>query len=69
MNFGIIILNQNIKTMQNYDTSIQTALSLILKRKIFMRILLMMLMKDLTHQIVSAIDHCLLEKTKKLLVL
>ena len=25
----------------------------------------MMLMKDLTHQIMSAIDHCLLEKKNK----
>ena len=33
------------------------------------KILLMMLMKDLTHQIMSVIDHCLLEKIKKLLVL
>ena len=37
-------------------------LSLILKQKISMKILLMMLKKDLGHQIMSAIDHCLLEK-------
>ena len=37
-------------------------LSLILKQKISMKILLMMLKKDLGHQIMSVIDHCLLEK-------
>ena len=56
--------------MQNYATWTQTALSLTLKQNIFMRILLMMRMdKDLTHQIMSVSDHCLLEKTNKLLLL
>ena len=35
MNFGMIILNQNIKTMQNYVILILTALLFILKLKIF----------------------------------
>ena len=39
MNFGIIILNQSIKTMHNYATWILTALLFILKLKIFMKIL------------------------------
>ena len=33
MSFGIIILNQNISTMQNYATRIQEALSFILEIK------------------------------------
>ena len=37
MNFGIIILNQSIKTMQNYATCIQIVLLFILKLKIFMK--------------------------------
>ena len=40
MNFGMIILNRSIKTMQNYVTWIQTAS---LKLKMFMKILQMML--------------------------
>ena len=38
MNFGMIILNQNIKTMQNYATWILTASLFILKLKIFIKI-------------------------------
>ena len=45
MNFGMIILNLSIKTMQNYATWIQTVLSLTLNQKIYMKILLMMLKK------------------------
>ena len=43
MNFGMITLNRNIKTMQNYVTQILTALLFILKLKIFIKTLLMML--------------------------
>ena len=39
MNFGMITLNQNNKTMQNYISWILTALLFILKLKIFMKIL------------------------------
>ena len=38
MNFGIIILNQNIKTMQNYATWMLTAFLFILKLKVFLKI-------------------------------
>ena len=44
---------------QNYATWIQIVLSLILKQKISMRILLMMLKKDLIHQIMKSIEHYL----------
>ena len=37
MNFGMITLNQNIKTEQNYVTWILTALLFILKLKIFLK--------------------------------
>ena len=37
MNFGMIILNRNIKTEQNYVTWILTALLFILKLKIFLK--------------------------------
>ena len=37
MNFGMIILNQSIKRMQNYVTWILTPLSFILKLKIFIK--------------------------------
>ena len=49
------------KYKKKQDCVIQTqiVLLLILKLKIFMKILEMMLMKDLTHQIMSAIGHCL----------
>ena len=51
MNFGMIILNQNIKTMQKYVIWILTALLIILNLKIFIKILQMMLKKDMIHQI------------------
>ena len=41
----MVILNQSIRKMQNYVTWIQTALLFILKRKIFMKILQIMLKK------------------------
>ena len=50
MNFGMIILNQDISKMQNYAIWIQTALSLILKLKISMKILVMMLKKCSMHR-------------------
>ena len=40
MNFGMIILNQNIKTMQNYVIWTLTALLFILKPKNFIKILI-----------------------------
>ena len=45
----MIILNQSIKTKQNYVIWILTALSFMLKLKIFTKILLMMLKTSLTH--------------------
>ena len=42
-------LNQSIRIMQNYAIWIQKVLLLILKQKIFMKILEMMLKKDLIH--------------------
>ena len=57
MNFVMLILNQNIKTMQNLVTWILTALLFILKRKIFMKMLQMMLKKKMIHQIMTLIDH------------
>ena len=51
MNFGRIILNQSIKTMQNCATWIQTALLFVLKPGMFMKILQMMLKKYLIDQI------------------
>ena len=48
--FGIILLNQNIKTEQNYATWTLTALLFILKQKIFMKTLLMMFKNGLTHK-------------------
>ena len=60
----MIILNQSIKTMQNYATCKLTALLFILKLKKFMNILRTMLQKDLINQIMKSIGHCLLEKQK-----
>ena len=64
MNFASVILNQNIERMQDYVTWIQIVLSSILKLKMYMNILLMMLKKDLIHQIMKLTDHGLQEKTK-----
>ena len=50
MNFGMITLNQNIKTEQNYVTWILTALLFILKLKDFKKTLLMMLKNGLINQ-------------------
>ena len=50
MNFGMITLNKNIKTEENYVTRILTPLLTLLKLKIFMKTLLMTLKNDLTHQ-------------------
>ena len=40
-------------------------ISLILKPKIFLKMWLMMLQKDLMHQIIKLTNHCLQEGTKK----
>ena len=58
MNFCMIILNQNIKKMQNYVIWILTALLFILKLQIFIKIVQVMLKKDMIHQITKLIDHC-----------
>ena len=58
-------LNQGIRIMQNYAIWMQTVLLLISKKKIFMKILQMMLRNDLIHKIMSATDHYLKEKIKK----
>ena len=47
MNSGKILLNQNIKTMQNYVIWIMTALLFRLKQEIFTKILGMMLKNGL----------------------
>ena len=52
-------------TMQNYATWMQSALLFILKLNVFMKILLMMLKKNLMHNIMKSTDHCLQETTKK----
>ena len=52
--FGMIILNQS---MQNSTICIQTALLYIIKLKMFIKILQMMLKKDLIHQIIQLKDH------------
>ena len=41
----------------------------ILRLMMFMKILLKMLKNGLIHQIMSVIDHCLKERTKKLFVI
>ena len=53
MNFGSIILNRSIRTMQNFANWIQTASLFILKLKIFMKILHMVLKKDLGGKIMT----------------
>ena len=65
MSFGMIISNQNIKTMQDYATRIQIILSLILKLKIVLEILQMILEKYLVYQIMKLIDHYLQERIKQ----
>ena len=65
MNFGKIIFNQSIRTMQNYATWIQTALSFILKLRMLMEKLQLMLKNKLIHQVLSSIDHCKQEKILK----
>ena len=45
MNFGMIIINQNIKTMQGYFVWILTALLFTLKLKIFIEIMITILKK------------------------
>ena len=67
MNFGMVILNQNIKTMQNYIIWKLTALLLILKLRMFMNKLQMMLKKDVIHQIMKVIDHCQQKSNKKVI--
>ena len=59
MSFGMIILNQNIKKMQNYAKLILTASLFTLKPKIFVKVLQMMLKNCLTHQtILKMIKDC-----------
>ena len=50
MNFGMITLNRNVKTEQNYVTWILTALLFMLKLKDFKKTLLMMLKNGLINQ-------------------
>ena len=57
MNFGIITLNQNVKTMQYHFIWILTVLSMILKLKIFIKIFQLMLKKDNIHQMMKLIDY------------
>ena len=57
MNFGMIILNLNIKIMQNYVIWLLAALLFILKLIIFTKILHFMLKKDLIHQIMKLMVH------------
>ena len=61
----MIIFNQSSKTIQNYVTWILTASLFILKLKMFMKILQMMLIKDLIHQIMDSTDHWPQEGIKK----
>ena len=56
--FGMITLNQNIKTKQNYFTRILTALSFILKPTIFMKTFLIMSKNGLIHQTTAKIIDC-----------
>ena len=53
MNFGMIILNQSTRAMRNYVAWMQIVLLLILKQKMFIKVLLIMLRKDLLHQIMK----------------
>ena len=62
VHLGLSILEiseKSIKTMQNYATCIHKALLFILKWKMFMKILQLMLKKDLIHQIMNLTDHYL----------
>ena len=67
MNFGMIILNQSIRTMQHYFIWIQLALLFILKLRIFIKTLQMVLKKNLTHQIMKFIDHYQKKMNKKVI--
>ena len=62
MHIGMTILNQNIKTIQNYIIWILTPLLFILKLKIFVKILQVMFKKGLIHQIMKIIINCLQER-------
>ena len=62
LNFGMIMLNQSIKTMQNYLTWIMTALLFILKLMIFTKTLLMMLKNGLTHLTIMRMNPIRLTK-------
>ena len=60
MNFGVIILNESIKSVQNYVKRTQIVSLLILKLKIFIKILLLMMLKNgLIHQHIAKmiVDH------------
>ena len=59
MNFSMIMLNQNIKTMLSYATWIQIVLLFILKLKIFTKVLQMMLKNGFTHETIVKMvkDH------------
>ena len=67
MNFGMVILNQNIKTMQNYVIWILATLLFKLKLGMFMKTLQMMFKKDLINQIMKLIDHCLQKSNEKVI--
>ena len=54
----MIVLNQSIKIMQNYADTDSFM-------RMFMKALQMIPKKDLMHQGIKLIDHCLRERPKK----
>ena len=63
MNFGVMVLNGSIRTMQNYATWIQTTLLFILKLN-FYEDIANDVEKNLIHKIMKSTDHCLKERIK-----
>ena len=61
MGFGMTILNQSIDTIQNYTDSFTSHI----KTKNVYEDIVNDVEKDLIHQTMKSVDHCLLEKTKK----
>ena len=65
MNFDIIMLNQGISKMKSSVIWIQKALLFKLELKMFIKILQMILKKDLIHQIMKSIENSLQKRIRK----
>ena len=65
MNFGLIILNQSIGTMQKLCYTDTDSFTIHIKTEYLYKDIVDNVEKNLIHQIMKSKDHCLKERIKK----